>query len=73
MIRTANYKYVFAPKPRMIALYDLGADPEENVNLAAAPQHADLVRQMHRRLLEVMRADGDPLREAFPEGPLDRE
>ncbi len=73
MMRTANYKYVFAAKPRMVALYDLGADPEENVNLAAAPQHADLVRQMHRRLLEVMRADGDPLRESLPDDPLARE
>lgn len=73
MIRTANHKYAFATKPRMVALYDLAADPEENVNLADLQQHADLVRQMHRRLLDVMRADGDPLLKDFPEDPLDRE
>jgi len=42
----------------MAALYDLKADPDENRNLAAAPEHADLVRSMHRRLIEVMKADG---------------
>jgi len=70
MIRTSRYKYVFALKPKMIALYDLQADPEENQNLADAPQHADLVRQMHRRLLDVMKVDGDPLREKFPDDPF---
>ncbi len=69
MIRTDRYKYVFAMKPKMLALYDLQADPEENQNLARMPQHAGLVRKMHRRLLDVMKADGDPLREKFPDDP----
>lgn len=69
MIRTDRYKYAFAVKPRMVALYDLQADPEENENLADNPQHADLVRQMHGRLLGVMKTDGDPLREKFPNDP----
>lgn len=70
MIRTDHYKYVFGLKPKMIALYDLQVDPEENRNLADAPQHAGLVRQMHRRLLDVMKADGDPLLKQFPNDPL---
>jgi len=70
MIRTDRYKYVFGLKPSIVALYDLHADPEENNNLADLPQHADLVRQMHRHLLDVMKADGDPVREKFPEDPF---
>jgi len=70
MIRTDRYKYVFAPKRKMIALYDLQADSEENRNLADQPQHADLVRQMHRRLLDVMKTDGDPFVEKLPDDPL---
>ena len=58
MIRTATHKYVFGPKPRLVALYDLKADPDENRNLAGLPEHAELVRQMHRRLIDVMKADG---------------
>jgi len=54
----------------MIALYDLQADSEENRNLADQPQHADLVRQMHRRLLDVMKTDGDPFVEKLPDDPL---
>jgi arylsulfatase A-like enzyme len=70
MVRDGHYKYVFGPKPRVVALYDLQADPEENKNLADMPQHADLVRQMHRRLLEVMIADGDPFVAKLPDDPL---
>jgi hypothetical protein len=56
----------------MVALYDLRQDPDENQNLAASPKHADLVRLMHRRLLEVMAQDGDPLRASFPRDPLSK-
>jgi len=68
MLRTATHKYVFGPKPRMAALYDLKADPDENRNLAAAPEHADLVRSMHRRLIEVMKAEGADGGALRPEG-----
>jgi arylsulfatase A-like enzyme len=70
MIRTDHYKYVFSPKPKIVALYDLQADPEENKNLADMPQHAGLVRQMHRRLLEAMKADGDLFAAKLPDNPL---
>jgi len=70
MLRTERYKYAFAPRSKSIALYDLQQDPDENHNLAHAPQQADVVRQMHRRLLQVMAKDGDPLRTKFPADPL---
>jgi arylsulfatase A-like enzyme len=69
MLRTARYKYSFSPKPAMCALYDLQQDPHEDVNLAADPAHAETVRAMHRRLLSIMRADGDPLAEDYPPAP----
>ncbi len=70
MLRTGRFKYVYCPKPRMIALYDLEADPHENVNLATEPKHAENVRALHKRLLEIMTGDGDPLAENFPGDPL---
>ena len=74
MLRTDRHKYVYGkrgPKqPPLVALYDLERDPEENRNLADSPEHADLVRRMHRRLLEVMAQDGDPLRASFPHDPV---
>jgi len=62
MLRTERYKYCFRSKPQAVALYDLQADPHEDRNLADDPAHAATVRQMHRRLLEVMATAGDPLR-----------
>ncbi len=70
MVRTDHYKYTFGLKPKLISLFDLKADPEENQNLADLPRNADLVRQMHRRLLDVMKAGGDPLLKQFPTDPL---
>jgi arylsulfatase A-like enzyme len=61
MIRTERYKYVFARKPRIAALYDLQADPHEDRNLARDPAHAATARMMHKRLAEVMSRDGDPM------------
>ncbi len=69
MLRSARYKYCYAPKSKMVALYDLQNDPHEDRNLADEPAHADTVRQMHSRLLEVMAADGDPLAERLPAAP----
>jgi len=68
-LRTERYKYCYAPKTKMVALYDLQNDPHEDRNLADEPAHADTVRQMHSRLLEVMAADGDPLAERLPAAP----
>ncbi len=70
MLRTDRYKYFYRPKPRMVALYDLKNDPHEDRNLATDTAHAKTVRQMHRRLLEVMADDGDPLHDRFAGDPL---
>ncbi len=72
MLGTDRYKYVFCNQPPIVALYDLRDDPDEDRNLAPDPQHADTLRQMHRRLLKVMEADGDPLYAEFPTDPLRR-
>ncbi len=70
MLRTERYKYVYRPKPRVVALYDLKNDPDEDHNLAADRGQAKTVRQMHRRLLEVMDNDADPTRDRFAGDPL---
>jgi arylsulfatase A-like enzyme len=70
MLRTERYKLFYRPKPRAVALYDLQEDPHEDRNLAEDPAHAETVRRMHRRLLEVMTADGDPALKAYSADPL---
>jgi len=70
MLRTGRYKYVCpAGKGPIRALYDLQADPNEDRNLAADPASAETLRMMHRRLLEVMAADGDPMAKDMPKEP----
>ena len=59
-LRTERYKYTYAAKPPIVALYDLKADPNEDRNLAADPAHAATLRRMHKRLRDVMADDGDP-------------
>jgi arylsulfatase A-like enzyme len=70
MLRTRRYKLTYRPKPRAVALYDLENDPHEDRNLADDAAHATTVRQMHGRLLEVMAADGDPMRARYAADPL---
>jgi arylsulfatase A-like enzyme len=48
------------PDRRIVALYDLRNDPNEDRNLAADPAHAAALKAMHQRLLDVMTADRDP-------------
>ncbi|MFW6162670.1 MAG: hypothetical protein ACODAJ_07850, partial [Planctomycetota bacterium] len=70
MLRTARWKYAVGHRHPMLALYDLKDDPHENRNLARDPAHAATVRALHARLLEVMKADGDPLAARLPKDPL---
>jgi len=70
MLRTRRYKYAYGVRPRMRALYDLENDPNEDHNLADEAAHAVALRHMHRRLLAVMEADGDPLAAELPSDPL---
>jgi arylsulfatase A-like enzyme len=73
MLRTERYKYVCGfGKAGIRALYDLQADPNEDRNLAGDAAHAATLRQMHKRLAEVMAADGDPMARALPQdAPVD--
>ena len=71
MLRTRRYKYAYGLRGSMLALYDLHNDPHEDHNLAREPGHAQTVRQMHKRLLQVMAADGDPIAGQLPHDPLE--
>ena len=70
MLRTEHYKYVFSAALKAVVLYDLKNDPDENRNLARDTAHSATTRQMHKRLLEIMTADGDPLAKQYPKDPL---
>jgi len=70
MLRTERWKYAYGLGGRMLALYDLANDPQEDRNLAREKAYAATLRRMHRHLLEVMRADGDPLAAKLPGDPL---
>jgi arylsulfatase A-like enzyme len=70
MIRTERFKYTSRLKPRAVTLYDLKKDPHEDHNLADDPAHAETVRRMHQRLLEVMTSDGDPMVAQYRRAPL---
>ncbi|MCA8986215.1 MAG: sulfatase-like hydrolase/transferase [Planctomycetaceae bacterium] len=43
-----------------IELYDLGADPDEIINLADQPEYADLKRELSQKLLDMLRQTNDP-------------
>lgn len=53
-VRTDGYRYTEWAEPGKppvgVELYDHQADPAENVNIAAKPEHADLVKQLAGRL-----------------------
>ena len=70
MLRTRRWKYFCDVAGRIRALYDLQNDPHEDRNLAGEPDHADDVRRMHARLLEIMKRDNDPMAKKLPADPL---
>jgi len=70
MLRTDRWKYVIRSKPRILALYNLEQDPNEDHNLAGDKAHASTLRDLHARLLDVMTKDGDPYLKDFPRDPL---
>ncbi len=49
-MRTDRWKYCVTPGD-VDERYDLARDPHELENLAADPQHADVVQDLQRRLL----------------------
>jgi arylsulfatase A-like enzyme len=70
MLRTERYKYFCHANRKIVALYDLKNDPHEDRNLAKDPGQSKAVRQMHKRLLDVMANDDDPMRDRFAGDPL---
>lgn len=52
MVRTTEWKYVHDPMGDLDELYDLKNDPWELTNLAALPQHAEILAQMRLRLAD---------------------
>ncbi len=52
-IRTSAWKYIWWPTQKKAELFDLGADPGEQHNVAAA--HPEVVKDLHRQLLAWMR------------------
>jgi len=70
MCRTRRYKYVYARRGLILALYDLENDPHEDRNLAGDKAHAKTVRDMHTRLWQIMSEKGDPLVNEMPKDPL---
>ena len=70
MLRTDHFKFVYRPRPRVVALYDLKKDPHEDHNLADDPAFAEIVRALHQKLIQVMTRDGDPAVDKFRADPL---
>jgi arylsulfatase A-like enzyme len=65
MIRTADYKYTLRTNNGTSTLYNLKNDPLENDDLATDPARQSILREMHERLINIMRTDGDQLFEKF--------
>jgi arylsulfatase A-like enzyme len=60
MVRTHRWKYVYDSDDPVDELYDLERDPWELENLAARPEHAQVVNEMRRRLLDWSLRTEDP-------------
>jgi len=52
-VRTANHKLVYVYEHEFWELYDLQSDPEELINLASEPAHAELLTSLQVRLRQL--------------------
>lgn len=50
---------------RLLALYDLQADPGQRVNLIDAPSHREIAARMKQHMLEEMQRTRDPQLENY--------
>lgn len=67
--RDERWKLIRYPQINLTQLFDLQADPDERVNLAAEPRHAKRVHQALERLAAMQASLGDilPLSAAVPQ------
>ncbi|GAA5496214.1 ulvan-active sulfatase [Rubritalea halochordaticola] len=61
MVRTDDYKLIVYPRAKQELLFDLKNDPMEMKNLAGDKKYAEVLKDMHAKLAEQMKAMGDPL------------
>ena len=62
-LRNENYKYVrYFDHGNREFLHDLKSDPDELINLADDPKHADLLQEMRDRTTTTVKEVGGPLR-----------
>ncbi|MEM7537299.1 MAG: sulfatase-like hydrolase/transferase [Chloroflexota bacterium] len=54
MIHDGRHKLIYYPTGNHVQLFDTAADPEESMNLADDPQHADLRQQLTGWLLDEL-------------------
>ncbi len=62
MIRIGNHKLIVYPKADVMRLYDLNKDPHELNDLAGDPEHQPLIAKLYKRLIELQKDMGDPLK-----------
>jgi len=61
MVRKGKYKLIHYPKIDKTLLFDLEADPDEMVDLATRPEHADTVKGLWTELRRLQSDVGDTL------------
>jgi arylsulfatase A-like enzyme len=62
MIRIGSHKLIVYPKADVMRLYDLDKDPHELNDLAGDPEHQPLIAKLYKRLIELQKDMGDPLK-----------
>ena len=70
MIRTERWKYAYRSRGQC-ELFDLKADPRENVNRLEDPKYRDRVMELHSRLRRWMESTDDPAVKLL-ESPLEK-
>ena len=67
MIRKSQYKYIrYLKEGCMEELYDLKKDPDELVNLAQAPERAELLKSLRNELLVKLNQHSPEFVDALP-------
>jgi choline-sulfatase len=62
MVRTSRYKLVLRTNIDVCDLFDLQADPRENINLADNPEHSDLIANLRLQIDTYFQTYEDPIK-----------